>query len=143
MGEKVEERKEVSVMTQIVNLKVKELVQYKGHSLSANGSVNFTLKAQYSSLPSTIKLMAMLNNDISVKAKLPGKKPMKLGSFRIKQITIDGDGESTIKFNGLNDYIEMDNLNILPTNGEDSKEFVVLMETDAEVETEEESNDEE
>lgn len=119
----------------MMNIKVKEVVKYGGHSLSANGSVNFILKAQYSELPNTIQLMQMLNNDVSIKAKIPGNSPMKLGFFRIKQIVIDGDGESIIKFNGLNDYIEMDNLNLLPLNSDENKEFVVLME--AEIETDE------
>lgn len=117
-------------------IKVKQIVKYSGHSLSANGSVNFTLKASYSELTNTIKAMQMLNNDVNIKAKLPGGNPMKLGMFRIKQIVIDGDGESTLKFNGLNDYIEMDNLNLLPLNNDETKEFTVMME--AEIETEEE-----
>ncbi len=120
-----------------MTVKVKEVVQYKGHSLSANGSVNFSLKASYSELTNTIKAMQMLNNDVNIKAKIPGEKPIKLGSFRIKQIIIDDDGESVIKFNGLNDYIEMDNLNLLPLNSDDNKEFVVLME--AEIEEEEDN----
>ena len=115
-----------------MKVKVKEVVKYGGHSLSANGSVNFTLKAQYSELANTIQLMQMLNNDVSIKAKIPSGSPMKLGFFRVKQIVIDGDGESTIKFNGLNDYIEMDNLNLLPLNSDENKEFVVLMEADIE-----------
>ena len=118
-----------------MKVKVKEVVKYGGHSLSANGSVNFTLKAQYSELSNTIQLMQMLNNDVSIKAKIPSGSPMKLGFFRVKQIVIDGDGESTIKLNGLNDYIEMDNLNLLPLNSDENKEFVVLME--AEIETDE------
>ena len=122
-----------------MKVKVKQVVKYGGHSLSANGSVNFTLKAQYSELTNTIKLMQMLNNDVSIKAKVPSGSPMKLGFFRVKQIVIDGDGESTIKFNGLNDYIEMDNLNLLPLNSDDNKEFVVLME--AELEEEESESD--
>lgn len=124
-------------------IKVKEVVKYGGHSLSANGSVNFTLKAQYSELSNTIKLMQMLNNDVNIKAKIPGGNPMKLGSFRIKQIIIDGDGESIIKFNGLNDYIEMDNLNVLPLNSDENKEFVVLMEAEIEEETEGDENGQE
>lgn len=124
----------------MMNVKVKEVVKYGGHSLSANGSVNFTLKAQYSELPNTIKLMQMLNNDVNIKAKVPGGKPMKLGFFRVKQIVIDGDGESTIKFNGLNDYIEMDNLNLLPLNTDENKEFVVLMEADIETDEMEETD---
>lgn len=123
-----------------MKVKVKEVVKYGGHSLSANGSVNFTLKASYSELPNTIQMMQMLNNDVTVKAKLPTGKPMKLGMFRIKQIVIDGDGESTLKFNGLNDYIEMDNLNLLPLNNDDNKEFVIMMEAEIEIEEEEGEN---
>lgn len=125
------------------NIKVKEVVKYGGHSLSANGSVNFTLKAQYSELTNSIKLMQLLNNDVSVKAKVPGSNPMKLGLFRIKQIVVDGDGESVLKFNGLNDYIEMDNLNTLPLNSDDNKEFVVMFESEVEEEENEEGDDDE
>ena len=123
-----------------MTIKVKEVVRYGGHSLSANGSVNFTLKASYSELTNTVQTMQMLNNDIIIKAKMPAGKPMKLGMFRVKQLIIDGDGESTLKFNGLNDYIEMDNLNLLPLNNDDNKEFVIMMEAEIEVEEEEGEN---
>ena len=126
----------------MINVRVKEVVKYGGHSLSANGSVNFTLKAGYSELPNSIKLMQLLNNDVYIKAKIPGERPMKLGEFRVKQIVIDGDGESVLKFNGLNDYIEMDNLNLLPMNDSEIKEFVVMMEADIEDEENDESEDE-
>ena len=125
----------------MINVRVKEVVKYGGHSLSANGSVNFTLKAGYSELPNSIKLMQLLNNDVYIKAKIPGERPMKLGEFRVKQIVIDGDGESVLKFNGLNDYIEMDNLNLLPMNDSDVKEFVVMMEADIEEENDESEED--
>lgn len=117
-------------------VKIKEVVTYAGHSLKASGAVDFTLKAAYSELPNSIKLIQLLNNDVDIKAKLPGSKPMKLGMFRIKQIQIDGDGESVLKFNGLNDYIEMDNLNLLPLNKDDNKEFQILAEAEIEMEDE-------
>ena len=119
-----------------MNVKVKEVVTYGGHSLKANGAVDFTLKASYSELPNSIKLMQMLNNDVNIKAKIRGGKAMKLGMFKVKQITVDGDGESILKFNGLNDYIEMDNLNMLPLNDSETREFVILMETEIEEEDE-------
>lgn len=121
-----------------MTIKVREVVKYGGHSLSANGSVNFTLKAKYSELTNSIKLMQLLNNDVIIKAKIPGVGPKKLGIFRIKQIIVDDDGESSIKFNGLNDYIEMDNLNMLPLNDSDTKEFAVMMESEVEEENENE-----
>lgn len=122
-------------------VKIKEVVTYAGHSLSANGSVNFTLKAAYSELANSIQMMQMLNNDVDIKAKLPGHKPMRLGMFRIKQIVVDGDGESVLKFNGLNDYIEMDNLNLLPLNKDENKEFQILAEAEIEMEEEDDGED--
>lgn len=125
----------------MTNIKVKQVVTYGGHSMSANGSVNLTLKSAYSELTKSVQQLQMLNNDVNIKAKLPGGKPMKLGAFRIKQIAIDGDGESVLKFNGISDYIEMDNLNLLPLNSDDNKEFVVMMEAEIESEDEEEVED--
>lgn len=120
-------------------IKVKQVVKYDGHSLSSNGSVNFKLRASYSELVNSIKLMQMLNNDVTIKAKIPGSKVMKLGIFRIKQIVFDGDGESKITLNGLNDFIEMDNLNLLPLkNSEETNEFQVLYESNVEDEENEE-----
>lgn len=126
-----------------MNVKVKEIVKYGGHNLSANGSVNLTFKASYSELTNTIQLMQMLNNDVNIKAKVPGEKAMKLGMFRIKEIKVEGDGESVIKFNSLNDYTEMDNLNYLPIKGSENEEFAVMMSAEIEIEKEGEENDDE
>ena len=126
-----------------MNVKVKEIVKYGGHNLSANGSVNLTFKASYSELTNTIQLMQMLNNDVNIKAKIPGEKAMKLGMFRIKEIKVEGDGESVIKFNSLNDYTEMDNLNYLPIKGSENEEFAVMMSAEIEIEKEGEENDNE
>nr|DAV95848.1 MAG TPA: hypothetical protein [Caudoviricetes sp.] len=117
-----------------MNIKVKEVVKYNGHNMAANGSVNLALKASYSELTNSIMLTQMLNNDVHIGAKLPGKKPIDLGTFRIKQISIDGDGESTLKFNSLSDFVEMDNLNQLPLASDDVKEFVVLFKANIEKE---------
>lgn len=94
---------------------VKSVATYKGHSLKENGNVDLTLKLEYGELTKTIQLCQMLNNDVKAVAKLPGGKPIALGMFRIKSITIDGDGESTLKLNSLNDFVEVDNLNNLVT----------------------------
>lgn len=113
-------------------LKVMQVVTYGGHSLSSNGSVSLTLKAGYSELTKTIQVIQMLNEDVAVKAKLAGQKPMKLGSFKIKDIKIDGDGESVLKFAGISDYVEMDNLNLLPLANEENKLFQILLECETE-----------
>ena len=108
-----------------MKINVKEVVKYGGHSLKANGSVDLVLKAEYSELVNTIKVTQMLNNDVSIKAKVNGK-PTNLGIFRIKSININGDGESKLAFNGLSDFVEMDNLNTLPLNTETVSSFQVM-----------------
>lgn len=116
-----------------MNIKIKQLVEYNGHSIRSNGSVDLNLKSKYSNLVNTISLTQLLNNDITMFAKV-AKKVTKLGVFRIKTITIDGDGESKIKLVGLSDYIEMDELNNLPLSNEDASEFYVRYEADVETE---------
>lgn len=117
-------------------IKVKEIVQYNGHSLRANGSVNLSVKAMYSELTNSICMMQMLNNDVDLKARIGNNKPIHLGYFRIQEIKVDGDGESTIKFNGISDNIEMDNLNSLPLNDADVKQFAILAVADVDDEEE-------
>lgn len=124
--------------------KIKSVVVNGGYSVSANGSVNLKFIAGYSELVNTIKLQQMLNNDVTIKARIPvpeGKPQIiKLGVFRVKNTMIDGDGESKIQFNGLADYVEMDNLNMLPLSSNDVKEFMILMEAEIEIESEEDNN---
>ena len=125
-------------------IKLKQVVKYNGHSISANGAVNFNVVASYSELVKTIELTQLLNNDIAILAKLPDEpKAKKLGIFRIKQITIDGDGESKIKFDTLKDYVEVDNLNSLPLNSDAVKEFQLMYKADIELESEENEDGEE
>ena len=104
--------------------------------------MNLTLIAAYGELVHTIEASQLLNNDIFVKFKLPGMKAEKLGMFRIKQLIIDGDGESKIKLNGLSDYIEMDKINLLPLRTDETPEFNVLFEADVELEGGDEDDDE-
>lgn len=128
-------------MSTTEKIKIKDVVKYGGHNQSANGSVNLTLIAAYGELVHTIEASQLLNNDIFVKFKLPGMKAEKLGMFRIKQLIIDGDGESKIKLNGLSDYIEMDKINLLPLRTDETPEFNVLFEADVELEGGDEDDD--
>lgn len=98
-----------------MNLKVNAVGKYKGHSLRENGNVDFSMKFGYDNLIKTVQLMQMLNNDVNIVVKLPDSKPLSLGTFRIKNISVDDDGESTVKFNSLNDFVEVDNLNAIVT----------------------------
>ena len=116
----------------MVETKVKVVASYAGHSLRQNGNVDFTLKCQYSELTNYIQLIQMLNNDVNITVKMPSEKPLKLGMFRIKEIKIDGDGEGVIKFNSLNDFVEVNNLNKIVTK----ELFQVMFKSEIEEESE-------
>lgn len=114
-------------------IKLKAVASYGGHSITANGSVNLSVVCDYSELVNVIKITQLLNNDVKLGYKV-GKsgKPHKLGVFRLKQIVIGGDGESKVKFNGLVDFVEVDELNKLPFNDGESNRFILLMQSEME-----------
>lgn len=121
-----------------MKVSVKSVATYKGHSLSENGSVNLSLKFKYDELVQTVRLTQMLNNDVNVKVRLSGQKPMVIGMFRIKNISIGGDGETALKLNSLNDFVEVDNLNNLVTK----EAFQVMFAAEVEIESEDEEDEE-
>lgn len=118
--------------------KVKGMYAYRGHKVSANGSVNLTLIGKYSQLTSSVQLLQMLNNDVTIQIKMGSDKPFKIGSFRIKNIAFDDDGESIIKLNSIADFVDTDKLNNLITKDE----FNVLFSADIEEEEDDESEEE-
>lgn len=115
------------------NFKIKEVVKYNGHKVKANGTLDLSFKAMYSEITNSMSLLQLLNNDVRIKVKLPGSKPMDIGMFRISKVIFDDDGESTLNFTTLSDYVEMDNLNRLVG----AEEFQMLMESNVELEDDE------
>lgn len=125
-----------------MKLKVMEVMKYGGHSLSANGMVNVTFTAMYSELAKSLQLMQLLNEDVTVAAKLPSEKPMPLGTFRVHQLIVDDDGESKVKLRGMSEFVETDSLNSLPLRNSDVPEFQVMFKADIEsVEGDDEENE--
>ena len=115
-----------------MNMKVKAVVKNMGNSLNANGVVNLRLKTSYSELPSAIKSLAMLNQNIDVKAKLPGDKPFRLGWFMLNEVKIASDGEADIRLRSTKENVEMDMLNSLPLAHDENPEFQVMLECEIE-----------
>lgn len=125
-----------------MKLKVMEVMKYGGHSLSANGMVNVTFTAMYSELAKSLQLMQLLNEDVTVAAKLPSEKPMPLGTFRVHQLIVDDDGESKVKLRGMSEFVETDSLNSLPLRNSEVPEFKVMFRADIEsVEGDEEEDE--
>lgn len=104
-------------------VEIKEMVRYGGHSVKANGAVDITFSAMYSELVNSIKALQLLNNDVTVAAKVGNNKPFKIGSFRIKNVIIDGDGESKIKLMSITDSVEMNMLSDIVV----ADEFIIKM----------------
>lgn len=95
------------------HVEVKIVGKYNGHSVKANQSVDISFKAGYDQLANAVQLLQMLNNDVTIKAKVPDVKPFSLGSFRVQAVNISHDGESAIKFNSMADFTEVDNFSKL------------------------------
>ena len=125
-----------------MKLKVMEVMKYGGHSLSANGMVSVTFSAMYSELAKSLQLMQLLNEDVTVAAKLPSEKPMPLGTFRVHQLIVDDDGESKVKLRGMSEFVETDSLNSLPLRNSDVPEFQVMFKADIESVEGDEEDDE-
>lgn len=96
-------------------LKAKSLASYGGHGIKTNKAVDLTLKFKYEELPNYIKLVQFLNENVTVKVKNieEGSEVRTLGTFMVKEIKIDHDGEGQVKFNTMVDYAEVDELNTL------------------------------
>lgn len=94
-------------------LKTKSLAKYNGHSFKQNKAVDLGLKFSYEELPNYIKLIQFLNENITIKVKRPDKEGQILGTFMVKEIKIDHDGEGQVKFNSMLDFVEADEINTL------------------------------
>lgn len=103
-----------------------------------------TFKSKYGELVNTVNLLQMLNNDIDVIAKVPGEKDKVVGKyFRIKQITVDGDGESTLKLQGVSDFVDVEVLAGLPFKNAEIPEFRITVKSSIELEGSDDDDDDE
>ena len=123
----------------MVDVTVRFVGTYNGHSVRANGSVDLSFKGDYSELVNSVQLLQMLNNDVKIVVKLSeDMKPMRIGTFRLKNFGVDHDGESKIVFNSTNDFVEIDNLNKLIS----AERFKVQCKTTIEEEEDKEESEE-
>ena len=93
-------------------VKTKLEVQYNGHSIIKNGSVDLKFKSPYSELVNSLSLLQLINCNIEIKAKI-NNKPFDIGVFYLNSLIVDRDGESIIKFNTEIENVEIENLNEL------------------------------
>lgn len=115
-----------------VNLRMNAV--YNGHNVKPNGSVNVSVKTKYSQLTKAIQFIQVLNNDIKLGVRIEDEV-LKIGTFRLKDIKVDHDGECVVNFNSQVDFVEIDNLTDMVNDG---KEFELLAKAEIELEDEEE-----
>lgn len=118
------------------HVEVKVIGKYNGHSVKANQSVDLSIKAGYDQLSQAVQLLQFLNNDVTIKAKVPDIKPFTLGTFRVQGVNVGHDGESVIKFNSMVDFTEVDNFTKLI--GSD----MVILKVSADIEIEDSDEEE-
>lgn len=110
--------------------------QYDGHSIKRNGDLDLNFKLPYSELTSSLLLVQMINTNIDLIARIGTEKPVKLGTFMLKNLGIDRDGESKVRFNSEVDNIEINNFVNLT-----EKETIIKLKCQAMVEREEDSDE--
>lgn len=121
---------------------IEAVASYGGSNVKQSGVVDLTCVFAYDELVEVLTFAQMLNNDIDMRAKLPdAKAPMKVGTFRLGNISIAGDGTSKVKFVSSVDFAEMDNLNKLVPG--DNDKFRVRLSSKVEVEEGSEKDDDE
>jgi len=120
-------------------IKVKTEGTYFAHNVKQNKSIDLTFKVPYSELTNYIKSIQMLNENVDVGAKIGADKPINLGSFMIKNINIDNDGEGKIKLNSQLDFVDSDKINELASKNDEPLMILFKCSVDVEEEIEEET----
>lgn len=103
-------------------LKQKGIAYFAGLTISPAGAVTLKFKLRYDEVVTSVNLLQGLNNDITITAKCPDKKPKNLGMFTIGAVNFDKDGNATIPFKSL-----VDNVNLGDICDLVDEEYVQLM----------------
>lgn len=130
-------------MATAVNIKVE--ARYVSHNVTANKAINVVFKMPYTELSSYIRSIQMLNENVTAGARISSDKPIKLGSFMIKSLHIDGDGEGKLVLNSLLDSVNLKSINTLAERNDEPLSIILkaTIEDDGSEDDEEDSEDEE
>jgi len=100
-------------------IKFKAVGNYRGHSVKQNGILELNLGFKYEELTKTVMATQLLNENVALYAKLSSGVES-LGSFMVKNISIDHDGNSQVRYNTNMDHAEANTINELARlKGED------------------------
>lgn len=91
-------------------LKQQGIASFEGLSIGKNKTIQVKFKLRYDEILTSVELLQGLNNDITLHAKVPDKKPMNLGIFTIGAINFDKDGNATIPFKSLTENVNVESI---------------------------------
>lgn len=91
-------------------LKQQGIASFEGLIIGKNKTIQVKFKLRYDEILTSVELLQGLNNDITLHAKVPDKKPMNLGIFTIGAINFDKDGNATIPFKSLTDNVNVESI---------------------------------
>lgn len=91
-------------------LKQQGIASFEGLSIGKNKTIQVKFKLRYDEILTSVELLQGLNNDITIHAKVPDKKPTNLGIFTIGAINFDKDGNATIPFKSLTDNVNVESI---------------------------------
>lgn len=78
--------------------------------VSPSKIVKVSFKIRYDDMITSINLLQGLNSDITIHAKLSGRKAVNLGLFTIGGVSFDKDGNATVQFKSKVENVNMDNI---------------------------------
>lgn len=91
----------------------------------------------------SINLLQGLNSDITIHARLSGRKAVNLGLFIIGAVNFDKDGNATVQFKSMVENVNMDNISeIISFDPEDILQLKFLAVLELPDNSEEEGDDE-
>lgn len=93
--------------------------------------VKISFKFRYDEMITSISLLQGLNTDITIHAKISGRKAVNLGLFTIGAVAFDKDGNAQAQFKSMIDNVNMDNIsNILSLDADDilQLQFLAVLE---------------
>lgn len=100
------------------------VADFKGFNVSSSHVVTLKFKFRYDEMTTSVSLLAGLNSDITVHAKVGMSKAVNLGLFTIGGLTFDKDGNADITLKSMVNHININS--IYEVVSSDSEEKIQL-----------------
>lgn len=121
--------------------KQRGIAEFKGLQVMPSKIVKVSFKFRYDEMITSVSLLQGLNTDITIHAKISGKKAVNLGIFTIGAVTFDKDGNAIIQFKSMVNNVNMDKVDdILSLDPDDilQLQFLAVLELqDSEIQEDE------